>query len=147
MLQNEPIVAYIGFDTAENGPSKIWATNEPSDLFHPPGQIKSPEYGKESQSAVRDGEDTASQHVFDERTPLVGHVEEDLVRVRSLAAVFRKAREMRRVEVAYPNMPAEALVSQPLHVLPGSVDVAVEILPRASGGELVRVVKQSDSAL
>ena len=29
MLQNEPLVAKIGPDTAENGPSKVWYTGIP----------------------------------------------------------------------------------------------------------------------
>ena len=37
MLQTESLFARIGFDTAENGPSNVWAIN--SKHHHPPGQI------------------------------------------------------------------------------------------------------------
>ena len=36
MLQNEPLLAKIGCDTAENGPSKIWATNTQPPATNPP---------------------------------------------------------------------------------------------------------------
>ena len=32
MLSNEPFIRKIGFDTAENEPSNVWATNQPSTL-------------------------------------------------------------------------------------------------------------------
>ena len=40
MLQTKPLVARIGFDTSENGPSKIWATDKHPTRPRPPPSKK-----------------------------------------------------------------------------------------------------------
>ena len=41
MLQNEPLVTEIGFDTAENGLFKVWVTKQPTRDRGPLDQMNS----------------------------------------------------------------------------------------------------------
>ena len=45
MLQNECLVAKIGFDTEENEPSKVWTASQPMTPLPPRGRINSNENG------------------------------------------------------------------------------------------------------